>query len=481
MQKNKEEKTNQQDIHFSLEDVAESAPGLILVVDKQYTVCYVNRVTDGFIREDIIGSCIFDSMHPKDHQRHKEAVDKTFKTEEVQNLETLIQTPDYGEKWFSSQIGPVKINGEVNHIIMHSSDVDHLKEVENSLRLSEQKLKIITDNAPDIIMVVNKDFTLTYVNHTPEGITKEEIIGKSILEYIEQSFVDIAKEKINKVFRYGGTESYEVRGVGPNRTTSWYQSTVNAILDEGETTSVIISTRDITNQKELELQNKEFNIRLEEMVQERTEQLEKANKEIKVLLQEMHHRVKNNLQIISSLLNIQSSFVDDEEIAHILKISQDRIRTMALIHESLYKTDSLSEIKIKDYLDLLISDRVMQNESSKKIKFITKSPDVSFNIETMIPLSLTINELVVNSVKHAFPDNRKGEIAAEIVKLTDDKYKFIYKDDGVGFPDDFSLETTQTLGLELVDCFVGQLEGEFEFSSSKDKGVCYAITFDVNN
>jgi len=335
----------------------------------------------------------------------------------------------------------------------------------------------IAGNIPGIILIVDRGYKVFFINKGIGPFKKENIIGKNLFEVISTNDLFRHKEVVDLVFDRGEPQFIESLLKIPGQESKWYGSQISPLRADSGVKNVIISALDITSRKEEELKERKFNLDLENMVRERTEQLEKANKEIKVVLQEMHHRVKNNLQIVSSLLNIQSSFIENKEIENIFKSSQNRIGTMALIHEALYKTDSLSEIEVKEYLELLVSNRVIGNEGSNKIEFVTHTPDISFNIETMIPLSLILNELVTNSLKHAFPNKRDGEINARIKILAGNTYQLSYGDNGVGFPEGFNPEESQTLGLELIDCFISQIDGDYKFSSTKGKGVQYEFTF----
>lgn len=192
--------------------------------------------------------------------------------------------------------------------------------------------------------------------------------------------------------------------------------------------------------------------------------LEKSLHEKEVLLREIHHRVKNNMQIISSLLNLQSQHVDETETMDVLKESQGRVRSMAMIHENLYQSPSLTRIDFKNYIEKLTSNIFYTyGVGNQDIEMIFDVEDVEMNIDTAIPCGLIINEVVTNSLKYAFPPANessgiRGTIKIEL-KETGDYFKLEISDDGVGIPSNVNPKNTETLGLMLVNSLVKQMEG----------------------
>lgn len=192
-------------------------------------------------------------------------------------------------------------------------------------------------------------------------------------------------------------------------------------------------------------------------------EIKKSLKEKEVLLREIHHRVKNNMQIISSLLNIQIQYEDLDETIEVLKESQGRVKSMSIIHEKLYQSTSLTDINFKDYIEKLVLDIFYSyGLVTSTIESEVDIEDVSLNIDTAIPLGLIVNELVTNSVKYAFPDG-EGKIT---IKLESNENQMIMtiKDNGKGLPDDVDLENSKTLGLKLVNTLADQLEGNLELN-----------------
>lgn len=227
---------------------------------------------------------------------------------------------------------------------------------------------------------------------------------------------------------------------------------------------------------------------LEKEVQARTDALLKSNKllqleidqrksaenrmkdslkEKEILLKELHHRVKNNLQIISSLIYLQTRKINEEKINILLNEINSRILSMSLIHENIYKSDKYNEINFNDYVQTLVHELLSIYKNVKNnIEIKIKISDIFLDIDKSILSGLIINELVMNALKHAFPENRDGTI---FIKMKNDVngYNLSIKDDGVGIPEDFNIEKSKTLGLQLVNNLVKQLNGTISIHSNK--------------
>jgi len=198
--------------------------------------------------------------------------------------------------------------------------------------------------------------------------------------------------------------------------------------------------------------------------------------EKEILLKEIHHRVKNNMQVISSLLNLQSRHLTDKAAIEMFRESQQRIRSMALVHEKLYQSKDLSRIDFSNYIESLImflfhSYRV----NSDLVRMKTEVQNVLLDINSAIPCGLIINELVMNALKHAFPGERKGEIIVSLKPSGDDRFTLAVSDDGVGFPAGLDFHKTETLGMQLVTMLVDQLDGTI--SLERRPGTRFEIVF----
>lgn len=194
-----------------------------------------------------------------------------------------------------------------------------------------------------------------------------------------------------------------------------------------------------------------------------------------MLMKEIHHRVKNNLTIMSSLLSLQSRYIKDEETRKIFKESQDRARTMALIHERLYRSGDLKRIDFGDYIRTLSKDLYRSYVGSEQeIDLKLDLEEHMLNINTTIPLGLILNEVVTNSMKYAFPDGKSGQIRINFYQI-DKNYVLEVSDDGVGFPEDINLDGTDSLGMQLINSLSSQINAEVELKRSP--GTTFRIKF----
>jgi len=183
--------------------------------------------------------------------------------------------------------------------------------------------------------------------------------------------------------------------------------------------------------------------------------------EKETLLKEIHHRVKNNLQIIMSLLNLQSASIQDEQVLKVFRESRQRIHSIALVHEKLYKSKNLSEIDFNGYVRSIVHELMRTNPVSEKVKVDIDIHNIFLSIDAAIPLGLIVNELMTNAVKYAFPDDQPGHVTICLTSLSDQQYTLRFSDDGVGFNKDAILNQ-RGLGLQLVGILAEQLEGHLQ-------------------
>jgi len=336
------------------------------------------------------------------------------------------------------------------------------KKTEEELIKSESKFRELFDNAYDMISL-NK----MHEGGLPGNFIEVNKIGIERLGYTREEFLNMTPrdivapynhseiEKNAKKMKVNGYAQYELVHLAKDDREIPVEINNHLFKLEGETVALAIS-RDITERKKAE------NI------------IKNSLKEKEVLLKEIHHRVKNNMQIISSLLNLQSCSIDDKETLNVLQESQNRVRSMAIMHEKLYQSNDLTNLQFNDYIERLVSDLFFSYNVNKRINAVFDVDDVKLNMETAVPLGLIVSELVSNCLKHAFPNDMKGNILISL-KKQEDRYILIIKDNGVGFPEDIDYKNTDSLGLQLVINLVGQIDGEIKLE--KDDGTIFTIIF----
>jgi two-component sensor histidine kinase len=205
-------------------------------------------------------------------------------------------------------------------------------------------------------------------------------------------------------------------------------------------------------------------------------ELEKSITEKEMLLSEVHHRVKNNLAVISGLLDLENLFVKEKSTSDILKDSKNRIKSIALLHEKLYKHDNLDRIDIKSYIkELIYFVQLSYSNDSKEIEINANIDSIEFNMETALPFSLFINELITNSYKHAFKEGENGIISLKLDKI-DNSYIFEYTDNGIGYNIN-QLQENDSIGINLLNAFTEQLEGKLTDNTIEGKGCNISLQF----
>ncbi|HWQ67053.1 MAG TPA: PAS domain S-box protein [Methanospirillum sp.] len=208
-------------------------------------------------------------------------------------------------------------------------------------------------------------------------------------------------------------------------------------------------------------------------------ELQRTIREKDILFRELHHRVKNNLQIISSILQLQEEYIGDERLLGALQDCEQRISSMALVHETLYRSETLTEISFGIYLENLAREVISGNATVKDIRTEIEVGEIQFSLDTTVTLGLIINELMINSMKHAFTQRSVGMIRILVQGEGDKGCILTYEDNGAGLPDGFSIDSAKTLGMRLVRVLSRQLQGRIEIGEQESAGVRFDIRFPV--
>ncbi len=209
----------------------------------------------------------------------------------------------------------------------------------------------------------------------------------------------------------------------------------------------------------------------------RQERLEKSLQEKEILLSEVHHRVKNNLQIVHSLLDMQTANVKDDLAREILRDSCNRVRSMAQIHQTLYQNEDVSRVDFNYFCDALINSLLVTfNTNPDLIRFERELGSVSLPIGTAVPCGLITNELITNALKHAFPGNRQGTISLSATEIAPNQIELSLIDDGVGFPESFCIDSSSGLGLQLVELLTDQLGGTLDMHTRNPTRITIRFT-----
>lgn len=356
--------------------------------------------------------------------------------------------------------------GNVVEVFGVGHEITEQKVAEDLVRHQAARLKGIFENAANVmIWTLDPDFRITSYNDHFQRTTERNMgllfeHGDDFVKPMRQRVAGTTEEAI--VAKYhaalkGKPQQFEVELTGLRGKRIWVETFLNPISANGRVQEISCMGYGITDRKEAELR------------------LLQSLSEKEVLLKEVHHRVKNNLQVISSILSLQTGHVDgDERILELLRVSRDRIRSMSFIHESLYQNKDFSSIDMASYIDGLSRNLVMSYSLNGKVSMERDLQRVELVLDQAIPCGLLLNELISNAFKHAFPDGRAGVVHIGLT-LKGDQVAISISDDGVGLPEGFNTKNDGNLGLELVYTLVDQLDGKLDVKTGI--GVAYLLTF----
>jgi PAS domain S-box-containing protein len=334
----------------------------------------------------------------------------------------------------------------------------------------EREYRAIVSNANSVIVKYNMRGEITFFNRFAEnlfGYSASEVIGKKGTDTINKAdnpeqlheMEEMLHDILINTEKYSYNENKNFREDGSAYWMAW----TNAPLynNRGEKTGILCIGSDITPQKEAE-----------QIIQQRLTEKD-------ILLKEIHHRVKNNLQIISSILNLQEETLNNEEDKTIFKTCENRISSMALVHDHLYHSDNLARIDVRDYISAL-TGTILDSYfiSPDQMQILYDIDEIYLNIDQAIPCGLILTELITNSMKHALvPDTeQKGTLLIKINRRGK-QVRLEISDNGPGLGPDFNWRDSQSLGLKLVDALAGQLEAEIECTS--EKGMQWILRFTI--
>ncbi len=340
------------------------------------------------------------------------------------------------------------------------------KEINDRKKAEEVLLKYehIISAASEHMSFLNQDYVYQAVNKSyleAHQKSLQEIIGYSVPDLLGVDvFESFVKEKLDRCLageEINYKDWFKFQKLGLRYMEVSYYPFSNA---DGEITGIVVSSHDITDSKRAE------------------DQLKMSLKEKETLLHEIHHRVKNNMNVVSSLLKLQSNNIEDDHLKDILKESQNRIFAMSAVHETLHGAENISNISLKVYLSKITSS-IFQTYSTDldKVKLNSNVEETPISIQQASPLGLVINELISNSLKYAFPDEREGEINVSMKKLAN-QLELTVMDDGIGISKNLDWKNSNTLGLKLVRTLVeNQLDGSIDMESKN--GTKFTIKFNI--
>jgi PAS domain S-box-containing protein len=335
-------------------------------------------------------------------------------------------------------------------------EVDIRTEAEKALRKSEEKFREIFEGSRDAIILAAPTGRAVEANEAAAsltGLSREGLLELPVLDLFSEDSRTQAKPLLE-----GAMNGEPASGEG------WFDQPDGRLAVEysaksvriGDAPYLLFTARDISERKQAR------------------DRIQASLREKEILLKEIHHRVKNNMQIISSLLNLQAEYVVDNQAKDLFIESRNRIASMALVHEELYRSKDMSRVELRDYVEKLLPRLLYSYGGEREIQQAIEVDEARVTIRQAIPLGLIINELVTNSLKHAFMNREHGVIGVSI-RQSDGRAHVRVHDDGVGLPPTLDIEKTQTLGMQLVTGLISQLYGELRVE--REGGTAFCIDF----
>lgn len=411
----------------------------------------------GLKAEQCIGKNDYDFFSKEAADLYRKADLETLKNEGIIDIpEETVQTTN----------GPVLIhtlktivrdkNGKPLYLLGVSENISELKKINETLKVSEERYRSLVENSPLTIATTDRDENIQFINFSGTGRNVNELIGHSIYDFVTDEHKQLIKEAHRKVFNTKKSVTYEIERNDINGVKRWFQSHAGPLMIGDEVIGLTIFTRDITERIENE------------------EKIKKSLKEKEILLQEVHHRVKNNLQIISSILNLQTRSINDPKIHELIKETRYRIMSMSFIHDLLYQTKDFTNIDFSKYLQNITSNIMNTYTLNKNISLNLETEPIFLNLDNAIPCGLIVNELITNAFKYAFPGGKTGEIKV-VLKLVDRKVILSVADNGIGISKELDYKTTESLGFQLINSLVTQIGGELIYINGQ--GTQFTVSF----
>lgn len=354
------------------------------------------------------------------------------------------------------------INGNTIAMIGVLRDITAKKEIENAYRTSEANIRAIMNAITESLCLISTNGVILIVNDTFAkrfGKKSAEIVGATFKDLLPPDIYEKRKEYFNEVINTGKFKDYEDK-----RGDIYFYSCMYPIFSgDHKVIGVAVYAVDVTKNKQYEAS------------------LLNAIKEKDVLMKEIHHRVKNNLQIVSGLIGLQLDYVKDKKYKDMFSETGDRIKSIALVHDRLYHSKELADVDLKQYILSLSNDLYYALGIGKNnIALHLNMENILISVDIAIPLGLIINELFTNALKYAFPNKKTGEINISISTKDSGEVRLELFDNGVGFPKEIDFKNSKSLGLKLVNILVKQINGTIELD--KTSGSRFIIKFNnLNN
>ena len=404
-------------------------------------------------------------MHPKDLKTYiKDIVPLYQKMKDEESVTQEYRMKHKNGQWYwlksKESIFKRKKDGSAKQIFGLAQNITEQKKIEKSLKDSEEKYRNTLEAMSDSIHVIDSDFNIILCNSRFKELSFElglgkNWIGSNLLERLP-FLADKVQKEYEKLFHNGIPLITEETQCINNLTFITETRKIPLFRDE-KVISIATIIRDITEKKNAE------------------SKIQNLLSEKEMLLKEVHHRVKNNMNVVKSLLYLQSKSLKIPEASEALQDAIGRIESMSILYDKLYKSNDYQEISIQEYLNQLINEIIRLFPNCDKVKVETKIDDFKIKGKIISPLGIMVNELITNSMKYAFPDNEQGLIQVKVIK-EENHVTLKYKDNGIGISDTANKEN-HGFGFSLIEILVKQLHGKYNMKN--ENGLGYTFEFDI--
>ena len=433
--------------------VVEWAPTAIVMIDRHGKIVLINVQTEslfGYRREELLGKpveILVPARFAREHATYRAGYFAAPQSRPMGSGRDLYARRRDGSE-FPVEIGLTPIDSGDGVLVLAA-----IVDLTERKRL-EERFRRVVEYAPNAMVMIDRDGRIVLVNAQTEqlfGYARDALIGQSVDRLVPE---DLRAKHLG--YRAGFFANPQARpmGAGPN---------LYAQRADGSTFPVEIGLNPIETEDGVMVLASVVDLTERVRAQQK---LENALREKTVLLNEVHHRVKNNLQVISSLLNLQAQHAGDAKVQAMLSESQARVRAMALTHQLLYERKDYSRIDLAEYLERLVQLLVSSYRNSGHVSLRHRMAAGPFylDLDRAVSCGLVVNELVTNAFKHAFPDGRRGEVSIELTPAGQE-LELVVADDGVGLAAGFDPAAVKSLGLQLVALLADQLGARFSFAS----------------
>lgn len=475
--------------------LTEFAQDYIFIINRKGEIEFVNNYAAGIIGKkpgQIIGQTLKAIFQSDLAERQFSNILKVFRTKKPHIIDAKSVFAN-NEIWLNTRLYPIfDDNRKVKSVLGISRDVSHQKKSEEALKQSEERYRQLIEQAADGIFLGDSNGNFIGANSKAcelTGYSRKELLRLNMSQLYSKR--EMAKKPLRYDLLLKGETVISERVLTRKDKRKIIIEMNTKRMNDGTYQAIM---RNVSERKRAEGILLQYQNELERLVRQRTKELESAYlklkkenterlktedfikiqlKEKEILLKEIHHRVKNNMQVIISLLNLQATSIGDPVMLDLYKVSQNRIKSMALIHEKLYQSKDLTHIDFPEYVGSLAGYLAQTYlTSSCSVEITTKAQDIPLEYDIVITLGLIINELVSNSLKYAFADMKKGRIEISLKKSKNKKLKLCVADNGKGIPKDIDFRKVESLGLQLVCSLSEQIGGEISLNNKSGTNFC---------